>query len=129
MTKSPLDQAADAVREVLTKIEDVASAVRADLENLSGIADAAEANLDDLYESAEILCREIVDTLQLPSDPVALATVQAIDNLLALLLEAKNYLESGQSLAALGTLQMFDDHADDLKAAIRLTIMAQRRQK
>ena len=129
MTKSPLDQAANAAREVLTKIEDVALAVKADLENLSGIADAAETNLDDLYESTEILCREIVDTLQLPSDPVALATVQAIDNLLALLLEAKNYLESGQSLAALGTLHMFDDHADDLKAAIRLTIMAQRRQK
>jgi hypothetical protein len=129
MTKSPLDQAADAAREVLTKIGDVASAVRADLENLSGIANAAEMNLDDLYESTEILCWEIIDTLQLPSDPVALATVQAIDNLLALLLEAKNYLESGQSLAALGTLQMFDDHADDLKAAIRLTVMAQRRQK
>jgi hypothetical protein len=66
---------------------------------------------------------------QLPSDPVALATVEAIDNLLALLLEAKNYLESGQSLAALGTLQLFDNHADDLKAAIRLTVMAQRRRK
>ncbi|MGD0973460.1 MAG: hypothetical protein ABR866_05190 [Candidatus Korobacteraceae bacterium] len=129
MSKSPLDKAADAAREVLSKIEDVAMAVKADLENLSGIADAADANLDDLYESTEILCREIVDTLQLPSDPVALATVQTIDNLLALLLEAKNYLESGQSLAALGTLQLFDNHADDLKAAIRLTVMAQRRQK
>lgn len=129
MNRSPLDQAADAAREVLSKIEDVALAVKVDLENLSGIADAAESNLDDLYESAELLCREIVDTLQLPSDPVALATVQTIDNLLALLLEAKSYLESGQALATLGTLQMFDDHADDLKAAIRLTIMAQRRRK
>ena len=129
MSKSLLDKAADAARDVLSKIEDVALAVKADLENLSGIADAADANLDDLYESTEILCREIVDTLQLPSDPVALATVQTIDNLLALLLEAKNYLESGQSLAALGTLQSFDNHADDLKAAIRLTLMAQRRHK
>jgi hypothetical protein len=117
MAKSPSDQAADAAREVLSKIEDVTLAVKNDIESLSGIADAAEMNLDDLYESAELLCREIVDTLQLPSDPVALATVEAIDNLLALLLEAKNYLESGQSLAALGTLQLFDNHADDLKAA------------
>ena len=41
MSKSPLDKAADAARDVLYKIEDVASAVKADLENLSGIADAA----------------------------------------------------------------------------------------
>jgi hypothetical protein len=129
MSKSPLDKAADAAREVLSKIEDVALAVKADLENLSGIADAAETNLDDLYESTELLCREIVDTLQLPSDPVALATIEAIENLLTLLIQAKEYLETGQSLAALGTLGSFDHHADDLKAAIRLTVMAQRRRK
>ncbi len=129
MTKSPLDQAIDAAREVLSKIEDVTSAVKNDIGGLSSIANDAQSNLDDLYESGELLCREIIDTLQLPTDPVALATVEAIDNLLALLLEAKNYLESGQSLAALGTLQLFDNHADDLKAAIRLTVMAQRRRK
>jgi hypothetical protein len=132
MTKSPPDRAADAAREILSKVEDVASAVRDDLESLSnitGFVDAAERNLEDLYESTEILCREIVDTIQLRSDPVSLATVEAIDNLLALLLQSKEYLETDQSLAALGTLQGFDNHADDLKAAIRLTIMAQRRQK
>jgi hypothetical protein len=88
MTKLPLDQAADAAREVLSKIEDVALAVKNDIQTLSGIGDAAETNFDDLYQRAELLCREIVDTLQLPSDPVALATVEAIDNLLALMLEA-----------------------------------------
>ena len=129
MSKSPLDKAADAAREVLSKIEDVALVVKGDLENLAGIADAAETNLDDLYESTELLCREIVDTLQLPCDPVALATIEAIDNLLALLLETKAYLETGRPLAALGSLQLFDNHADDLKAAMRLTVMAQRRQK
>ena len=129
MTKSPSDQAADAAREVLSKIEDVALAVKADLENLSGIADAAESNLDDLYESTETLCREIVDTLQLPSDPVALATTETIDNLITLLTEAKQYFADGQHLAALGTLIMFEEHADDLNAAIRLCKMAQRRQK
>lgn len=129
MTKSPLDKAADAAREVLSKIEDVALAVKGDLESLAGIAEAAETNLDELYESTELLCREIVDTLQLPSDPVALATIEAIDNLLALLLETKEYLETGRHLAALGSLQLFDNHSEDLKAAIRLTVMAQRRKK
>ncbi|MGH7223857.1 MAG: hypothetical protein ACRELF_11550 [Gemmataceae bacterium] len=103
--------------------------MKADLENLSGIADAAESNLDDLYESTETLCREIVDTLQLPSDPVALATAEAIDNLITLLTEAKQYFADGQHLAAHGTLIMFEEHADDLNAAIRLCKMSQRRQK
>ena len=62
-------------------------------------------------------------------DPVALATIEAIDNLLTLLQEAKDYLEANRALAAIGTLQGFDHHADDLKAAIRLTLMAQRRRK
>jgi hypothetical protein len=62
-------------------------------------------------------------------DPVALATIEAIDNLLTLLQEAKDYLEANHALAAIGTLQGFDHHADDLKAAIRLTLMAQRRRK
>jgi hypothetical protein len=63
------------------------------------------------------------------SDPVALATIEAIDNLLKLLAEAREYLEADRALAAIGTLQGFDHHADDLRAAIRLTIMAQRRRK
>ena len=129
MTESPLDKAADATREVLSKIEDVACAVKADLESLTGIVDGAETNLDDLYQSAETLCREIIDTLQLPSDPVAIATIEAIDNLLEILLQAKRHLEGDEMLAAIGTLQSFDHHADNLKAAIRLTIMAQRRRK
>jgi hypothetical protein len=129
VSKSTLDKAADAVREVLSKIEDVAHAVKNDLESLAGIADAAETNLDDLCESTEELCREIIDTLQLPSDPVAIATIEAIDNIFAVLLEAKTYLERDEILAALGTFQTFDHHADDLKAAIRLTLMAQRRRK
>ena len=39
------------------------------------------------------------------SDPVALATIEAIDNLLQLLRDAKEYLEADRALAALGTLQ------------------------
>jgi hypothetical protein len=124
MTKSPLDKAADAAREVLSKIEDVASSVKNDLES---ITETAAKNLDDLYESTEMLCREIVDTLQLPSDPVAIATIEAIDNLLAMLLQAKTHLEADELLAALGAFQGFDHHADDLKAAIRLTLMSVRR--
>jgi len=129
MTKSSPDQAADAARELLSKIEDVVSTIKNDVENLSSVAEAAQTNLDDFSGSAELLCREIVDALQLAPDPVHLATVEAIDNLLALLREAKEYLQIDQSLATLGTLQLFDNHADDLRAATRLTVMAQRRLK
>jgi hypothetical protein len=126
MSKSSLDRAAGAAREVLSKIEDVVFTLKNDIESLAG---TAEANLDDFYESAEVLCREIVDTLELPTDPVAIATIEAIDNLLALLIQAKSHLEGDELLAALGTFHSFDQHADDLKAAIRLTIMSQRRRK
>jgi hypothetical protein len=127
MTKSPAEITA---LKLLSKIEDVAFTVKNDLESLAGIigvVDDTETNLDDLRESAELLCREIVDTL--PADPVAIATIEAIDNLLALLLQAKTHLEGDELLAALGTLQPFDFHADDLKAAIRLTVVARRRSK
>ncbi|MFI5322825.1 MAG: hypothetical protein ACHQ6U_04680 [Thermodesulfobacteriota bacterium] len=43
-----------------------------------------------------------------------------IDNLLTLLGEAEHYLALNNHLAALGTLIMFEDHAEDLKAAKRL---------
>ena len=61
-------------------------------------------------------------------DPVALAAEAAINQLVALLTEARCYLEAGEILAAIGTLIMFDDQADDLRAAMRLLrIAAQRR--
>jgi hypothetical protein len=62
-------------------------------------------------------------------DPVALATIEAIDNLMMHLTEAKKYFADGDTLAAYGTLVMFDEHAENLKAAIRLCKMAQRRRK
>jgi hypothetical protein len=122
MTKSPPDTAADAAREVLSKIEDVTFSIRDDLQR-------AILNLDDLYNHSETLCREIVDTVQVPSDPFAMAAVEAIDNLLALLTEARNHFESDCSISALGALVPFDNHADDLKAAIHLIAIAQRRRQ
>ncbi len=64
-----------------------------------------------------------------PHDPVALATTEAIDNLITLLTEAKKNFAEGETLTAFGTLIMFEDHADDLKAAIRLCKMSLRRAK
>jgi hypothetical protein len=37
--------------------------------------------------------------------------------------EARSYLEQGETLAAIGTLVMFDDQADDVRAAMRLLRM------
>ena len=59
-----------------------------------------------------------------PSDPFRQATADAarhaIDRLQVILNEATGYLTQGNHLAAWGTLVMFDDQAEDLKAAIRL---------
>jgi hypothetical protein len=63
------------------------------------------------------------------TDPVSLAATLAIDELLTLLAEARGYLGAGRTLAAIGTLVMFDDRAEDLRAAMRLLRMAQRRQR
>lgn len=60
-------------------------------------------------------------------DPVALAAMAAIDELLTLLGEARTYLTEGETRAAIGTLVVFDDRAEDLRAALRLLHMAQRR--
>jgi hypothetical protein len=55
------------------------------------------------------------------ADPIhALALSATIDVLRGMLGEATNYLDQSEHLAALGTLIPFDDHAEDVKAAIRL---------
>jgi hypothetical protein len=59
-------------------------------------------------------------------DPVSLAAEAAIDQIIGLLTEARVYLKAGETLAAIGTLVMFDDQADDLRAAMRLLRMIQR---
>ena len=50
----------------------------------------------------------------------ALALSATIDVLRGMLGEAINYLDQDEHLAALGTLILFDEQAEDVKAAIRL---------
>lgn len=52
----------------------------------------------------------------------------AINRLQLILSDAASYLNDGNDLAAWGTLVLFDDAAEDLKAAIRLHQSANRRQ-
>jgi hypothetical protein len=63
------------------------------------------------------------------TDPFTLTAAAAINQLVALLAEARTYLDQGEALAAIGTLVMFDDHAEDVRAAIRTLQMAQRRRR
>ena len=51
----------------------------------------------------------------------------AIDELATLLKEADGYLDTGNDMAAWGTLLMFDDAASDLKAAMQLHRSANRK--
>jgi hypothetical protein len=55
------------------------------------------------------------------ADPIhALALSATIDVLRGMLNEATGYLDQHEHLAALGTLILFEDQAEDVKAAIRL---------
>jgi hypothetical protein len=55
-----------------------------------------------------------------PEHPHALALICAIEVLRGMLGEAIDYLDHDKHLAALGTLVMFEEQAEDVKAAIRL---------
>lgn len=65
------------------------------------------------------------------TDPFSMATADAarhtIERLQIILSEALGYLIEGNHLAAWGTLLMFEDAAEDLKAAIRLHKAANQR--
>ncbi len=55
------------------------------------------------------------------ADPIhALALSATIEILCGMLGEAIHYLEQEEHLSALGTLILFDEQAEDVKAAIRL---------
>jgi hypothetical protein len=62
-----------------------------------------------------------------PDDPTLFTALIAIDNIVALLKEARQYVIGGNKLAALGALIMFDEHAADLRAAIRFLQVERRR--
>ena len=53
-------------------------------------------------------------------------TIHAIDNLIQILTEAKEYMRLHEHNAVIGTLLMVDDHAQDLDAALRLYQVARR---
>ncbi len=60
-------------------------------------------------------------------DPVLIAASEAIGNMIALLTDAQNYLRQGERLCVIGTMIMFEDYAEDVRAAVRM-IRMQRRQ-
>ncbi len=62
-----------------------------------------------------------------PDDPTLFTALIAIDNILALVKEARQYVIDGNKLAAIGALTMFDEHAADLRAAIRFLQVERRR--
>jgi hypothetical protein len=59
-------------------------------------------------------------------DPVLIAASEAIGNMIALLTEAQNYLQQGERLCVIGTMIMFEDHAEDVRAAVRIIRMQRR---
>jgi hypothetical protein len=59
-------------------------------------------------------------TLGRPLFTAAEVATNAIDSLTMILQDARQYLQDHNDLAAWGTLVMFDNAAEDLRAAIRL---------
>jgi len=125
-----LDHLLDAANDLIRVIEDVKSDAEEVFSLIGGGANSVEESIRDLTRHAAYLAERIERAArQAPheADPVIGATVLAIDNLLKLLTEAKEYFAKGESLAAFGTLVLFDEHAEDLRAAFRLCRMQQRR--
>lgn len=61
------------------------------------------------------------------ADPIAAATIGAIDDLLTLLVEAKTHLAHGETNAGYGALALFDRYAAELRASCQLRARALRR--
>lgn len=59
-------------------------------------------------------------------DPVLIAASEAIGNMIALLTEAQNYLQQGERLCVIGTMIMFEDRAEDVRAAVHMIRMQRR---
>jgi hypothetical protein len=57
--------------------------------------------------------------LRVLCDSADIVMLHAIDNLIELLSQAKEYMPDNHN-AVIGTLLLFDDHAEDLQAAMRL---------
>ena len=51
----------------------------------------------------------------------------ALDEFITTLKEAQDYLGGGDDLAAIGTLLLFDQQAEDVKSALRLFSRAEQR--
>jgi len=130
--KTQLEELLEAGEDLISRIEDTKESLEIDVQAISTAAVEIDNSIAELSRQTDDLHRQIVGVRQETPhrhDPIALATTQAIDNLITLLTEAKTYFAQADNLAAYGTLIMFDQHADDLKAAIRLCQMAQRRAK
>jgi len=64
--------------------------------------------------------------LRVLCDSADVVTLHAIDNLIQILSEAKEYMRLAEHNAVIGTLVMVHDHAQDLNAAMRLYKVARR---
>jgi methyl-accepting chemotaxis protein len=128
--KTELTELLNAGEGLITRIEETRDGIERELAELGGTANEIDTAIHELAAAADDLHGKIVDIRKAAPhvhDAIAAATVEAIDNLIRLLSEAKTYFAAGERLAAFGTLTMFDQHADDLRAAFRLCQMAQRR--
>jgi len=127
--KTTLEHLLEAGNDLINQIDEARAEIEDKLSDIGGAANSVEESVKDLSAHAQYLIhciREAHKQTPHAADPVETATVAAIGNLLTLLTEAKTYFVSGNSAAGFGTLGMFDEHAQDLRAALRLR-RAQRR--
>jgi hypothetical protein len=64
--------------------------------------------------------------LRVLCDSADVITLHAIDNLIEILSEAREYMRLNEHNAVVGTLLQVHDHAEDLNAAMRLYKVARR---
>src|SRR5262245_15199412 len=115
----PLENLIDAADDFIGQAEGARETVDAGLRDAGEALSEIDSAIDGLKHEARSLSMrldEARDAAPHLADPVMAATIMAIDNLLALLTEARKYLTDANKLSAIGTLAIFDEHAEDLRA-------------
>lgn len=130
MTTDSITDLLDATVHLIDRIHHACTDVFRRAAGMDPDAPDADRLILDLAREADDLHRRIgAYRLAVPhaSHAVTVATMVATDDLITLLTEARDYFSAGNHNAAHGTLSLFDQYAEDLRAACRLRALAQRR--
>lgn len=106
---------------LIASIEDARERIEWEMSELGEAMLDVDSILRELADQARDLGRCLVAAHRSAPhlrNAIGTAAVEAIDNLVVLLQEARDSFAAGERPAAASALAMFDEHADDLRAAL-----------